>query len=246
MEISLEHLCVGLGWGLWCALHSILISVTVTEYLKKRLGSGFRFHRLFYSVFSLATLLPLMYYAHSIRSGPFFRWDGYLVIVRYALILTGSYLFVAGARHYSFSELFGIRQIAAGRMEATSSDGDTFAVSGIHSAIRHPWYLAGILIVWAQDLSFFVILNNIVISFYFIIGSFLEERKMMRKFGEKYRDYQRTVSMFVPYYWLKTRVRGNHHLRVFNTNDTDTLPGKSQKLVDAYQAMFNGSTRGIR
>ena len=177
----------------------------MTEYLKKRLGSGFRFHRLFYSVFSVATLMPLMYYAYSIRPDPFFRWDGYLAVVQCALILTGSYLFVAGARHYSFSELFGIRQIEAGRKEATSSDGDTFAVSGIHSAIRHPWYLAGILIVWAQDLSFFVILNNIVISIYFIIGSFLEERKMMRKFGERYRDYQRTVSMLVPYHWLKTR-----------------------------------------
>ncbi len=85
------------------------------------------------------------------------------------------------------------------------ADGDTFAVSGIHSAIRHPWCLAGILIVWAQDLSFFVILNDIVISIYFIIGSFLEERKMMRKFGQRYRDYQRTVSMLVPYHCLKTR-----------------------------------------
>ena len=217
MEISMEHLYVVLGWVLWCALHSILISVTVTEYLKKRLGSGFRFHRLFYSVFSLATLLPLMYYSNSIRPDPFFRWDGYLVVVQCALILTGSYLFVAGARHYSFSELLGIRQIEAGRKESTSSDGDTFAVSGIHSIIRHPWYLAGILIVWAQDLSFFVILNNIVISIYFIIGSFLEERKMMRKFGERYRDYQRTVSMLVPYHWLKTRIEGNHRVGGFNT-----------------------------
>ena len=215
--VTIEHLYVVVGWVLWCALHSILISVTVTEYLKKRLGSGFRFHRLCYSIFSLATLLPLMYYSNSIRPDPFFRWDGYLVVVQCALILTGSYLFVAGARHYSFSELLGIRQIEAGRTEATSSDGDTFAVSGIHSAIRHPWYLAGILIVWAQDLSFFAILNNIVISIYFIIGSFLEERKMMRKSGEKYRDYQRTVSMLVPYHWLKTRIGGNHRLRVFNT-----------------------------
>ena len=217
MEISMEHLYVVLGWVLWCSLHSILISVTATEYLKKRLGSGFRFHRLFYSVFSLATLLPLMYYSNSIRPDPFFRWDGYLVVVQCALILTGSYLFVAGARHYSFSELLGIRQIEAGRKESTSSDGDTFAVSGIHSIIRHPWYLAGILIVWAQDLSFFVILNNIVISIYFIIGSFLEERKMMRKFGERYRDYQRTVSMLVPCHWLKTRIGGNRRVGGFNT-----------------------------
>ena len=208
MEISTEHLYVIFGWVLWCTLHSILISMTVTEYLKNRLGPAFRYHRLFYSVFSLATLLPLMYYANSIRPDPFFRWDGYLVIIQCALILTGSYLFVAGARHYRFTELLGIRQIAAGREGVTSSDDDTFAVSGIHGTIRHPWYLAGIIIVWAQDLSFFVILNNIVINGYFIIGSFLEERKMMLKFGGRYRDYQRTVSMLVPYHWLKARIEG--------------------------------------
>jgi protein-S-isoprenylcysteine O-methyltransferase Ste14 len=206
MEISVKHLYVILGWVLWCTLHSALISMAVTDYLKGRLGPGFRFHRLFYSVFSLATLLPLMYYANSIRPDPFFRWDGHRVIIQHALILTGSCLFVAGAGNYRFTELLGIRQITAGRAGVTSSDDDTFTVSGIHAAVRHPWYLAGIVIVWAQDLSFFVILSNIVISIYFIIGSFLEERKMVHKFGERYRNYQRTVSMLVPYHWLKTRI----------------------------------------
>ncbi len=206
MELSVKHLYAVLGWVLWCTLHSVLISVTVTGCLERRLGPGYRFHRLFYSIFSLATLLPLVYYADSIRPDPFYRWDGYLVVVQYALILTVSYLFIAGAKHYSFSELLGIRQILAGGKGAAPADDDTFALSGIHGAVRHPWYLAGILIVWAQDLSLFVILNNIVTSAYFIIGSFLEERKMVRRFGEKYRAYQRRVPMLIPR--LKIRVEG--------------------------------------
>ena len=33
---------------------------------------------------------------------------------------------------------------------------------------------------------------------------------------------------------------------VFSIYDTDTLPGKPQKLADAYQATFNGSIGGMR
>jgi methanethiol S-methyltransferase len=206
MEISVKYFYGMLGWVLWCTLHSALISTTVTEYLKKRLGPSFRFYRLFYGVVSLTTLLPLLYYVNSIRPAPFFRWDGILIIIQYSLLLAGIYLFIAGGRHYSWATLLGISQIRAEQTDSPSSDGDTFAASGIHNVIRHPWYLAGIMIVWAQDLSLPVILNNIVISVYFIVGSFLEERKLVLEFGEKYREYQRTVSMLVPYRWLKTRI----------------------------------------
>ncbi len=74
--------------------------------------------------------------------------------------------------------------------------------------IRHPWYLGGILIVWARDLSLSTILNNTVITSYFIIGTVLEERKLVREFGEPYREYQRNVSMFFPCKWLKAKISG--------------------------------------
>ena len=84
----------------------------------------------------------------------------------------------------------------------------SFVASGIHRMIRHPWYLGGIMIVWSGDLSLSTILNNMVITSYFIIGAILEERKLVREFGESYREYQRNVSMFFPYKWLKARITG--------------------------------------
>jgi protein-S-isoprenylcysteine O-methyltransferase Ste14 len=35
-----------------------------------------------------------------------------------------------------------------------------------------------------------------------VVGAFLEERKLVRIFGEEYRDYQQKVSMFIPVKWL--------------------------------------------
>jgi protein-S-isoprenylcysteine O-methyltransferase Ste14 len=208
MEISVKHLYAVLGWVLWCTLHSTLISTTVTDFAKTKLGGGFRFYRLFYNVVSLVTLIPLVYYSHTLREAPVFRWEGPLGIVQVFLLAVSVYLFVAGGKHYSWARFWGIFQIKAGRAGSSLADSSTFVVSGIHRIIRHPWYLGGILIVWAQDMSASTILINMVISVYFMIGAVLEERKLVIEFGEKYREYQRSVSMLFPWRWLKTRIEG--------------------------------------
>jgi protein-S-isoprenylcysteine O-methyltransferase Ste14 len=208
MEISVKYLYAVLGWVLWCTFHSTLISTTVTDFAKKKLGGGFRFYRLFYNVVSLVTLIPLVYYSHTLREAPIFRWEGSLGIVQVFLLAISVYLFVAGGRHYSWARFWGISQIKVGRAGSSLADSSTFVVSGIHRIIRHPWYLGGILIVWAQDMSASTILINMVISVYFMIGAVLEERKLVLEFGEKYREYQRTVSMLFPWRWLKARIEG--------------------------------------
>ncbi len=193
-----------LGWVLWCSLHSALISITVTEYLKRKLGDGFRYYRLFFNIFSLGTVVPLFYYSASIRGETIFSWEGPLAVVPYLLKAAGISLFIAGGRNYSLSQLLGIHPILA--RKENPSDSDTFVVSGIHKMTRHPWYLGGILLVWAEDLSLSTILVNLVITFYFVIGTLLEERKLAREFGEPYREYQKNVSMLFPGKWLKTQM----------------------------------------
>jgi protein-S-isoprenylcysteine O-methyltransferase Ste14 len=208
MELPIKYLFVAISWMLWCALHSTLVTTTVTKYMRKKLGDWFRFYRVLYDVMSLITLIPLVYYSSSIELAPFFRWEGYLVIVRYLMIVTSIFMFVTGARHYSMSQLFGIDQIKTRRVNRTVSGYGSLDTSGILGGIRHPWYAAGILLVWAADLSLSTFRINTVISAYFVIGTFLEERKLLLEFGERYREYQRNVSMFFPYKWLKTKIAG--------------------------------------
>ena len=195
-------------WILWCALHSVLITVTVTSYMKRKLGDGYRFYRLFFNAVALITLLPLAYYSIGMKGPPIFRWQGPSAIAKYLLLLTSLCLFIAGAKHYDLSQFLGIRQIRTGETNPTLSERDTFGTTGILSAIRHPWYVAGIMIVWARDISVSTLLNNIVISAYFVTGTILEERKLVREFGDNYREYQKRVSMFLPYKWAKAKVAG--------------------------------------
>lgn len=204
----MKYLFAAVLWILWCTLHSALISITVTDFLKRALGDKYRFYRLLFNTVSLATLIPVVYYSISIRQAPVFRWESHLVIVKYLLLVTSISLFIAGARHYSMLQLLGIRQIKTGRATPTLSEYDTFDTSGILGAVRHPWYTAGIIVVWARDMSLSTFLVNIIISAYFVIGTILEEKKLLLEFGEKYREYQKNVSMFIPYKWLKAKIAG--------------------------------------
>jgi protein-S-isoprenylcysteine O-methyltransferase Ste14 len=206
MEVSLKYSYAVLGWVLWCAIHSTLISITVAEYMKRKLGKGFRFYRLFYNVASVATLIPLIYYDYLIRESPVFSWEGPLAIVPVLLLAASISLFVVGGRYYSWAQFSGIAQIRGERTDGSLSRDNSFVVSGLHRVIRHPWYLGGILIIWAQDLSIPTILINVVISVYIIIGAVLEERKLVLEFGEQYREYQQTVSMLFPWRWLKAKI----------------------------------------
>ncbi len=101
------YLYAVLGWIVWCSLHSTLISIPVTEYMKRKLGDGFRFYRLFYNAFSLATLIPLLLYSASIRQEPVFRWEGPLGAIPYLLLVTGIGLFSSAEGITAYSSFWG-------------------------------------------------------------------------------------------------------------------------------------------
>jgi protein-S-isoprenylcysteine O-methyltransferase Ste14 len=49
-----------------------------------------------------------------------------------------------------------------------------------------------------------VIIVNVILTSYLIVGTHLEEKKLVMEFGEKYLIYQKRVSMLIPYKWLKS------------------------------------------
>jgi methanethiol S-methyltransferase len=212
VALSAENLFIALLWILWCTLHSALITKTVTDYAKDKLGHRFQFYRLFFNITSLITVIPLVYYSVFHRGPLVFHWEGPLLIVKYLLLAMSIGLFVAGARHYSLQRFIGIHQIKTGETDHTLSEYDVFDTTGIHGVIRHPWYTGGIMIIWSADIYLSTLLSNVVISVYFVIGAFLEERKLLPEFGDKYREYQKNVSMLLPYKWLIARIkRGSTH-----------------------------------
>jgi len=201
----MKYLLLGLVWLLWCFCHSALISIRVTGYVKQRLGERFRYYRLAYNGFALATLIPVILYADSIKSEPLFSWEGYWRGGQVLLAAASLFLFMAGGRHYDGWTFLGLRQLKQRRSCMGLTDTCGLNTGGILGVVRHPWYAGGMMIIWARDLDVSAIVTNVILSGYFIVGAVLEERKLSAEFPEPYKEYQQKVSMFFPYRWFVSK-----------------------------------------
>jgi protein-S-isoprenylcysteine O-methyltransferase Ste14 len=193
-----RYMLLALAWMGYGAVHSAMISETATGFLKRRLGAGFRFYRLAFNLVAIGLLVPVVWYSHSLAGEPLIRWAGPWRAVRYALVALAVLLFVAGGRHYSLRQFAGISGGLASRGGLDSR--------GVLGVIRHPWYAGVVLLLWARDLDAASLVVSSVLTAYVLVGTLLEERKLVHEFGDAYRDYQRRVSMFVPLQWLRSRL----------------------------------------
>jgi methanethiol S-methyltransferase len=206
--ISQDYLALALLWIAFCIVHSVLISITVTDFLKRALGDKYRFFRLFFNVFSLTTVVPLLMYSHLTpwKTELIFAWKGNVRIIQYVLMALGVLLAITAARHYNIFQFLGVQQILKRRSGTAMTESGEFDSSGVLGIVRHPWYLAVFILLWSRDLSLAGLIINLVLSAYLLIGTLLEERKLVLEFGEKYAAYQRQVSMFIPLKWLRSRL----------------------------------------
>ncbi|MEI7463478.1 MAG: protein-S-isoprenylcysteine methyltransferase, partial [Candidatus Taylorbacteria bacterium] len=60
-------------------------------------------------------------------------------------------------------------------------------------------YFALIVYLWSQTHKMADIVVNIVLTVYIIIGTVLEEKKLVLEFGETYIKYQKEVPMLIPF-----------------------------------------------
>jgi protein-S-isoprenylcysteine O-methyltransferase Ste14 len=196
-----QYISLVIFWIAWCAIHSALISLTVTETLRKRFPNSFRYYRILYNLFAVATLMPVLIYTHTLRAEPIIVWEGAWRILPILLASVALCFLVAGAQRYDFLRFLGLRQIKDEKACSALTDDCSLETGGVLSIVRHPWYGAGILIVWARPLDLAAILTNLVVSGYFVVGAILEERKLKVQFGQRYANYQRRVSMLFPIKW---------------------------------------------
>jgi len=203
----MQYIIVTFLWVIWCALHSILIDLSVTDYFRDKLGNRFRFYRFAYNLISVATLIPVLYYAHTIKGSLLFSWNGSLILLQLLLFMMAFVLFLGGAKKYDMLKFLGIRQIRSGMNHATLSETDELDMTGIHGIVRHPWYTGAILFLWSINKNIYpsTLIMNIILTIYLVIGAYLEEKKLIVQFGDQYIKYRDNVSMLFPIKWVREK-----------------------------------------
>ena len=196
-------------WVAWCFLHSILISRSVTKYIQSHLPGLTNWYRIIYNCFSLLTLALPIYFMTSFVSPVVFRWVGIMQLFRILLILMAIFLFREGAKKYDFGYFLGIQQILTGKSSTLLGDEELFQPNGIFGIIRHPWYSGALLLIWSfwSEYTVTTIIVSTILSGYFVIGTVLEERKILTEYGTQYSNYQQNVSMLFPWKWIRRHLK---------------------------------------
>lgn len=200
---AMDYLFLIVLWCLWCIVHSGMIAPRVTDYLKVRLGDGYRYYRLVFNGVSVVTLAPLLIYSRLIDTPVLFEWYGPLLWLKFVLLAVAMGLLVMGALKYDMLSFAGIRQLRSGNRHTVMSETGAIDTSGILGLIRHPWYLAALFFIWSNDARMTVssLIVDVILTIYVVCGTLLEERKLVAELGDAYRQYQKRVPMLFPTLW---------------------------------------------
>jgi hypothetical protein len=196
----MNYLFIVLLWIAYCALHSYLISIRVTNFLIRVLKNYYAFYRLFYIIISLVLLIPLIQYTGQVETQTVVTNEFPYALIRNVLTASALLMFFwAFFFNYDSLSFFGIRQMMNFGKTQFSKPAEGLKRKGLLGLTRHPMYLALIIYLWCQTFRVMDIVINTVLTLYVIIGTILEERKLVLEFGEEYTKYQHEVPMLIPF-----------------------------------------------
>ena len=80
-------------------------------------------------------------------------------------------------------------------------DTQEFRLSPFHRHVRHPWYFFSLILIWTRDMNGAMLVSAVLLTLYFVVGSHLEERKLIAFHGDVYRRYMQRVPGLIPLPW---------------------------------------------
>jgi methanethiol S-methyltransferase len=182
---------------LWGFLHSLFASLQFKAFAFRVFGPGIdRIYRLVYNLVAGISFVAVLGVAALTP-------DRKLYVVPFPwviLMILGELLAVAalviGFLQTDAWDFIGLRQVAGVETKRPPK----LVTGGLYRYVRHPLYTAGMLFIWLMPLmTARVLVINLALTLYVIVGAYFEERKLRREFGQDYADYVAATPMFIPF-----------------------------------------------
>ena len=180
----------------WGFVHSLLASPAAKARVRKWFGPGSdRWYRLAYNMFGILTFLPILGLLAMDPGKTLYvipePWS-YLALAGQLLAIAALGIGLLQTGAWSF---LGIEQLLV-----NSPEGEAKMVSGgLYRWVRHPLYSAGLVFIWLTPvMTVNLLVLNLGLTIYLVVGAIYEERKLVREFGDAYIEYQAKVPMLIP------------------------------------------------
>jgi len=190
-----------IAWLAYFVIHSLMASLWVKTRVAARWPKFMPWYRLFFNTMATVLLVIPLYLTWAIGGEAVFAWRGVWWWIGNGLAIAALAGFLYSLGHYDGSEFLGLRQLRDG--EKRVEDQERFRVSPLHRHVRHPWYFLGLVLIWTRDMTAAMLVSAVMMTLYFVIGSRLEERKLLEYYGEAYREYRRRVPGLLPLPWRR-------------------------------------------
>ncbi len=186
----------------FAVLHSWLAGRNVKQAIRHRIGDRayHGFYRLAYNFFAVLTLLPPFAIAILNPGNTVWQVEGMGQYILLSIQVIGVIGVGVSFLQIDWQRFAGIRQVTAYlKGETLPLPDEPLQIKGLYKVVRHPLYLFSLLAIWPMStMSEALLAFNIGATLYFILGSILEERRLVAGFGEQYRSYQRNTSWLIP------------------------------------------------
>lgn len=197
-------------WLAYFFIHSALASLRVKHWFARCLPKRVRFYRMGFNLVSLILLLPIAWQLQHAPGATWWAWQGWQAWLANGLALAAIAGFFASLRHYDGRAFLGLRQLRSHGgpdPDPGAFDGsEAFRLSPFHRHVRHPWYAFSLVLIWTRDMNDAMLVSAILLTLYFAIGSWLEEKKLIAYHGDAYRRYRQRVPGLIPLPWKSLSV----------------------------------------
>jgi len=186
----------GILWLLYFGLHSAFAMERVKSFFARRFPYMAKWYRQIYIIFAVVNFLLLARLHIVVPSPDMFTSTFWTKLCAGILGIQAIISMYLSIRQSGWSRLF---------LSAAPNPADTpLLKNGIYATIRHPMYLAILLGVVGLFLYFPSGKNAMFMlttSFYLVIGSMLEEQKLIGIYEAEYLAYRQNTRMFIPFLW---------------------------------------------
>lgn len=177
----LHLLILAASWLLFGISHSLLAGTT----LDRVFG---RYGRLVFNC--VAVMMTALPFIISARLPVNLLWEepNWLRWTRLGVSVAAMLAFIYTLKFYSLPGFLGLK------IETW-----TLTFSPWHRWIRHPWYFLLLILIWTQTMTETWLVSALCMTLYLVLGSRIEERRILRYHPGSYADYCQIVPGLIPW-----------------------------------------------